>query len=228
LSRGLIVFVREAQPGRVKTRLAADLGVGAATELYAAMQADVLESAASLADTRLLVFWAVEQGELPLFQALPRLEMFAQKGADLGERMAAAFETAFAGGISSCCIIGSDSPDLPRRYIEEAFQALELDRADVVFGPAEDGGYYLLGMRRLWGRLFEDVPWSTMHVLETSLERARELNLRSAMLPLWYDLDTLADLRRLAASDGSDAPRTRQALLHLADRLHSTTEAGTS
>src|SRR6185369_222991 len=68
LSRGLIVFVREALPGRVKTRLAGDLGVGAATELYAAMRADVLESASSLADVRLLVFWAVEQGALPVLQ----------------------------------------------------------------------------------------------------------------------------------------------------------------
>ena len=226
MSRGLIVFVREALPGRVKTRLAGDLGVGAATELYAAMRADVLESASSLADVRLLVFWAVEQGALPVLQELPRLEMFAQKGATLGERMAAAFVTAFASGIRNCCIIGSDSPDLPLRHIEEAFQALEQDRADVVFGPAADGGYYLLGMRRLWGRLFEDVFWSSPQVLETSLERARELNLRSLLLPPWYDLDTIADLRRLAASDGRNAPRTRQALLHLEEQLHSTSKAG--
>lgn len=211
MKRGLIVFARHPLPGHVKTRLAAVIGDLAAAELYRAMLEDVLAMVAGLEGIRPLVFWATDccppaapTGEL--------FESFVQSGATLGERMANAFETAFRNGIRSCCIIGSDSPDLLPHYIHQAFQELELDRSDVVFGPAEDGGYYLLGMGRFWRRLFEDVSWSGPQVLETSLERARELGLRTFLLPAWYDLDRMVDLGRLAASTGQAAPRTRAAL----------------
>jgi rSAM/selenodomain-associated transferase 1 len=211
-NRGLIIFARQPLPGHVKTRLAGEVGVRPATELYAAMLEDVLERAARLNGVRVLVFWAMENDPLPQRTDYPRLEMHRQCGGNLGERMAAALETAFAGGIRSCCVIGSDSPDLPPEYITRAFQLLEQDQADVVFGPAEDGGYYLVGMKRLWRRIFEDLAWGGNDVLESSCQRARELELRTALLPDWYDLDTLADLRKLAATSGREAPRTRQLL----------------
>lgn len=220
MKRGLIVFAREPVPGRVKTRLARDLGATAAAELYAAMLEDVLERAASLGpDLRVLVFWAQQGDALPRHSAYPRLEMYRQSGATLGERMQAAFTTVFASGIRNCCIIGSDAPDLPGAYIGQAFDALEHGQAEVVFGPAADGGYYLLGMKRVWQRLFEEIAWSTPRVLEASLERAAELNLRTELLPVWHDIDTLDDLRRLAGSAGRDALRTRAALRKVAASL---------
>lgn len=212
MTRGLIVFAREPVPGTVKTRLARDLGKEAATELYAAMLADVLEQAASLDDLRVLVFWSQEGDTLPYYPAYPRLQMFRQSGGTLGERMAAAFSAAFARGIHACCIIGSDAPDLPAEYIRQAFDALEHGQADVVFGPARDGGYYLLGMKRLWEPLFEDIAWSSPQVLAASCERAAELNLATTLLPVWHDIDTIDDLQRLAASAAADALRTRAAL----------------
>jgi len=195
MTRGLIIFAREPRPGTVKTRLARDLGSHrAATDLYAAMLTDVLASAATLEDTRLLLFWALNGGAAPAFPTPPRLELFEQQGHDLGERMAHAFESALASGCETCCIIGSDAPDLPPEYIRQAFCLLERDEAEAVFGPADDGGYYLLGLRRVPQRLFQEIAWSSAEVLQTSLERARLCGLRTALLPPWRDIDTRDDL----------------------------------
>lgn len=225
MSKGLIIFAKEPVPGRVKTRLARDVGEQAAAELYSAMLDDVMAKAALLEDVKLLVFWAMKEGEFPLFSAIPRLEMFEQHGADLGERMANAFMAAFEEGIEECCIIGSDLPDLPHEYLRQAFQMLENENTDTVLGPCSDGGYYLLGMRRLCSRLFEDVPWSTSQVLKTTLERAREARLSIGMLPEWHDVDTIADLRRLALSSG-DAPRTREMLGNMPLLINALTASG--
>lgn len=219
MNKGLIVFAREPVPGKVKTRLARDLGGDVATQLYTAMLADVLEQAAALADVRVLVFWAQQGESLLQFPEYPRLEMYKQNGADLGERMASAFATAFASGIRHCCIIGSDAPDLPAEYISQAFDALEQERGDVVFGPAGDGGYYLLGMKRVWERLFEDIVWSSPLVLSTSYARAEELHLACTLLPVWHDIDTIDDLQRLAVSSNGGARRIREALRTLTHLL---------
>jgi len=210
MTRGLIIFAREPLVGTVKTRLARDLGSHRiATDLYAAMLADVLATAATLDDTRLLLFWALENGTVPAASPLPRLEMFEQQGKDLGERMAYAFEKALAGGCETCCIIGSDAPDLPPDYIRQAFGLLEREEAEAVFGPAADGGYYLLGLRRMPQRLFEDIAWSSDQVLRTSLERARLCGLNTALLPPWRDIDTAEDLEAFLERPTRDtAPRT--------------------
>jgi len=143
MKKALIIFAREPVPGKVKTRLARDVGEQEAAELYAAMLADVLEKAVSLDDVRPLVFRALETGILPDGPEFPGLEMLEQQGADLGERMNNAFIRALSLGIDACCCIGSDLPDLPLDYIRQAFRELEQSETDVVFGPAEDGGYYL-------------------------------------------------------------------------------------
>ena len=220
MTKGLIIFAREPRPGTVKTRLARDLrSHRAATGLYTAMLADVLASAATLADIRPLLFWALKSGAAPPFSPLPRLETFEQQGRDLGERMANAFDRAFACGCETCCIIGSDSPDLPQDYIRQAFAILEREEAEAVFGPAEDGGYYLLGLRHVPQRLFEEIPWSSPEVLQRSLERARLCGLRTALLPQWRDIDTMKDLEAfLERPARHTAPRT----LALAQRLKGT------
>lgn len=211
MSRGLIIFAREPVPGRVKTRLAGAMGHLAAAELYAAMLADVLEQAASIPGIRPLLFWDCAGASIPACPGLPPMESFEQAGTTLGRRMADAFGRAFGLGCEVCCIIGSDSPDLPLEYIRQAFELLERDRSDAVFGPADDGGYYLLGLRRTWTELFEDIAWGTPQVLAASLELAHGLGLRTELLPSWYDIDTLDDLARLLDSPGTSAPRTRGA-----------------
>ncbi len=215
MSRGLIIFAREPVPGKVKTRLAREVGKQCAAELYSAMIEDVLANAASLDGVQPLLFWALDSAEMPADPVIPGLRMLEQHGTTLGERMGDAFRHAFQSGFDTCCIIGTDSPDLPPEYIAEAFDQLESSKADAVFGPAEDGGYYLLGLRQNRQELFTDIAWSTPEVLEASLTRANELGLRTSLLPSWYDIDTLQDLLRLIASPSKSALRTR----NLADRL---------
>lgn len=222
MTKGLIIFAREPVPGKVKTRLGRAVGDHAAAELYRAMVTDVLEQAALLPEVRPFLFWSLAGIDLPGSPDLSVMEAHRQQGADLGQRMANAFELAFEHGCTACCIIGTDAPDLPTGYIRQAFDLLGRNEAEAVFGPAEDGGYYLLGLRQAQSGLFEDIAWGTSQVLTASMERARELGLRTALLPLWYDIDTEDDLSRLLDSPGMNAPRTREAAARLLKDVQAT------
>ncbi|MBI2354367.1 MAG: TIGR04282 family arsenosugar biosynthesis glycosyltransferase [Deltaproteobacteria bacterium] len=211
MKKALIIFAREAVPGKVKTRLAASVGPQAAAGIYDGMLRDVLEGCRRLADVTPVLFWSRTDTPFEVLAARYGHQAREQSDGDLGERMGNAFAETFTDGSDICCIIGSDSPDLPPAYIRHAFELLEGGEADAVFGPAEDGGYYLLGLRENRRELFEGIPWGTPQVLETSLERARSLGLRSAFLPPWYDIDTLDDLLRLTRSAPANARRTREA-----------------
>ncbi len=141
----------------------------------------------------------------------PGLRFRHQIGADLGGRLRDAFETAFEEGCDDVVVTGSDHPTLPVDYVRGAFTALTA--TEVVVGPSADGGYYLIGLRRLtWpkaGGLFADMPWSTPEVLAATRERARSLGLRHVELPEWYDVDDPSDLPRLGrdADAGSHTAR---------------------
>lgn len=195
MKQGLIVFAREPLPGTVKTRLAAAVGDQAAAELYETMLQDVLKTARQLSDTEIVVFWACEEESLPVLADRYRCRSRRQRQGDLGQRMQAAFEEMFADGYEQCCIIGSDAPDLPLSYIQDACQLLASEKTDVVFGPGRDGGYYLLGLRQVWPQLFKDISWSSAFVLEQSLAAAHYSGLTAALLPEWQDIDTLEDLQ---------------------------------
>ncbi len=137
------------------------------------------------------------------------IECALQRGRDLGERMAAAFEDIFSRGARSVVIFGSDSPTLPPQYARRAFEVLA--GADVVLGPAEDGGYYLIGCRQFSSELFRDVAWSTPSTFDQTLANARRIGYRAAVLEPWFDLDEWKDLRRIAG----DADRGRPIPRHL-------------
>jgi rSAM/selenodomain-associated transferase 1 len=195
MKKRLIVFAREPVPGRVKTRLAAAIGDLAAAELYESMLQDVLKTARQLNGVETVVFWACEEAALPLLSERYRCSSRRQSAGDLGQRMRAAFEEMFADGSDVCCIIGSDVPDLPPLYIQDAYRLLAAPQPDVIFGPSRDGGYYLLGMRQVWPQLFTNIPWSSGAVLELSLAAARDSELSTTLLPEWQDIDTLEDLQ---------------------------------
>jgi hypothetical protein len=195
MKKGLIIFAREPLPGAVKTRLAATVGNKAAADLYETMLQDVLKSARQLCDVETVVFWDCEEKSLPFLADRYRCSSRRQIPGDLGQRMQAAFEEMFATGCGVCCIIGTDAPDLPLSYIQDAYQHLATQQTDVILGPSLDGGYYLLGLCHVWPQLFVDISWSTADVLEQSVSVAQGSGLKTALLPEWQDIDTFEDLQ---------------------------------
>jgi rSAM/selenodomain-associated transferase 1 len=197
MKKALLIFAREPIPGLVKTRLAADIGSNAAASLYADMLHDALSISRQLCGIETVVFWACEEESLPRLSEQYRCSSRRQQTGDLGQRMQAAFEEMFSSGCEVCCIIGSDSPDLPLAYLTEAFSMLADGSVDTVFGPCRDGGYYLLGLRKMIPSLFSDINWSTPRVLGQSLKAAQQAGANVSQLPEWYDIDTLDDLHAL-------------------------------
>ncbi len=134
----------------------------------------------------------------------------AQRGHDLGARMANLIVDLLGAGHPAVLVTGSDLPTVPGAHLAEAARVLSGDDADLVLGPAEDGGYYLVGLRRATPALFTDVEWGTAAVLEVTRARARALGLRVHLLPPWHDVDTVEDLARLrrdlAGADAGAAP----------------------
>ncbi len=190
----LLVFVKPPRAGLVKTRLARDLGADAAAALYRALAERVREQTAPRDGEYARVFFFAPAEERREIEAwLPGETCVAQKGADLGERMAAAFAWAFARGTRPVVLIGTDAPDLTRAHVTEALAALAQN--DVVLAPAQDGGYSLIGLGRPCPELFSDMNWSTPSVLADTLTRAQALGLLVATREPVFDIDTIEDLR---------------------------------
>ncbi len=218
--RRLLLFTKPAREGGVKTSLIGDLTAAEAAALHAAFLEDLLDRLrAGSFDLRLA--WALDPGEpVPAgpFSGVPGVR---QEGENLGERL---FRTLLAAAAEAPAVaaLGSDHPTLPLEVVHDAFERLEAG-ADVVLGPAEDGGYYLIGLRAaaVVPRLFEEIAWSTDRVFADTLARCRELGLRVELLPQAADVDTPDDLRRLAArlvAGDLGCPRTR-GLLHAWNRI---------
>ena len=130
-------------------------------------------------------------------QLAPDMQLICQRGETLGERLDNLLADALEGGVGCAVVIGSDSPTLPEEYIRQAFVLLAT--FDVVIGPAQDGGYYLIGMKKPHSSLLRQVPMSTPQVLSDTLALAQSTGATVSLLPVWYDVDTVDDLRRLLA-----------------------------
>lgn len=209
--RCLLLFTKPARPGRVKTRLVGELSAEQAADLHQAFLDDVTTRLAG-GSFRLVLAWAIGPGEALPAPPEPGLRAVRQRGEALGERLYEGLADA-ARDHRYVMALGSDHPLVARARIEEGFEHLEAG-CGVVLGPAEDGGYYLIGVdrERLTPDLFRDVPWSTDRVLATTLERCREQGVRPHLLPEGWDVDTPCDLARLAdlMIDGHrGCPRTR-------------------
>lgn len=190
--KALIIFAKVPVAGQVKTRLVPPLSGEEAAKLYEAFLKDTLELAKSLEGVRVVL--AVQGGPLAPALLAQCQEHFEQVGQNLGEKMAHAFEKALKDA-KDVVIIGSDTPHLPQRTISQAFRAL--DHQDLVLGPAEDGGYYLIGLSKPAPRLFDSISWSTPSVFKDTMAQAEKLDLPTALLHPLYDIDTSADLIRL-------------------------------
>ena len=191
----LAMFAKLWTPGQVKTRLAVSLG----PERAAAIQRLFVETLATrfgqTADDRLIVFTppAAETEFRDVVQ--DRWRLSPQADGDLGYRIRTFFEQALT-HFDQVVLIGSDSPDLPAEFVSDAFAALQSH--NVVLGPAQDGGYYLVGAARIAPPIFDEVPWSTAQVWPQTIARLRARNCRWHELPAWFDVDEIHDLRALA------------------------------
>jgi rSAM/selenodomain-associated transferase 1 len=199
----LVVFARCPEPGRVKSRLARDIGDAAAATIYAAFVADLR---ARFASPGFAVRWAIappDTGFAARF-AIPDDETFAQQGDDLGARMRAAFARVSDAGFARCVLVGSDTPQLALATVESAFAAL--DDADLVLGPARDGGYYLIAAGRPLD-VFAGIDWGTGSVLAATRARAAAVGSTVALLDDDFDVDDAADLACLDALLRDEAAR---------------------
>lgn len=193
--RRLALFAKYWQPGAVKTRLAGAIGEVAAAELHQAFVEALTERLAHVGDSRSLVVAPADQVVAFRQVCPPAWDVVPQATGDLGCRLRAFFDLAFAEGASRVVVIGADSPNLPTELVERAFIAL--DESATVLGPADDGGYYLVGSRGAPPPIFDDIPWSTSRVLQATIAELKAAGVLYSLLTPWYDVDELADLRRL-------------------------------
>lgn len=192
MAQHLLIFARYPELGQVKTRLALTVGPEEALRVYCELLTRTRTAADGVAATKTLWLAGDPPASGPAFADWTGYARRPQPAGNLGQRMHHAFAAAFDAGATAAVVIGTDCPDLTAAHLTAAFH--QLATHDVVVGPALDGGYYLLGTRRLVADLFANKPWSTDTVLAATLADADRLGLRVAHLPALSDVDTGADL----------------------------------
>ncbi len=203
----LLIFLKWPEPGRVKTRLANDIGAEKAAEIYKILVQRVIKQISPIYSQLVRICWVFDPIEKEDemkdwikkelddlgFTDLNRHIFWAQSDGGLGHRLQSAFEKAFSLDYEKIIAIGTDCIEIDSRTIERALASLSSERS-IVFGPSFDGGYYLVGMRSNLGlSVFRSIPWSTSKVLEQSLDRAVSLDLEYTLLEEFNDVDTLDD-----------------------------------
>lgn len=193
----LLIFIKNPEPGSVKTRLAASIGDQKAYQVYLKLLRHTIDTASEVnADRQVWYSFYVDPDD---FISESDFGKQVQQGEDLGVRMFHAFKSGFSEGYKSIVIVGSDCPDVSPSIIEEAFEKLKRD--DLVIGPSADGGYYLLGMKKVHGKLFSGIDWSTEHVLQQTQKKANNLSLSTTTLQELNDIDTIEDLEKAGWDD---------------------------
>jgi rSAM/selenodomain-associated transferase 1 len=192
----LAIMAKAPIPNKVKTRLTPPLTPFEASSLYHSFLLDKINQVKSIEEARIFMAFAPGSYE-SFFKSIvpPGSFLINQKGKDLGERLTNVSMELFTKGADKILLLDSDTPNLPVDHIREGL--LRLDESDVVLGPCEDGGYYLIGMRTFIPEIFREIPWSTPLVTERTLKKVHELGLTVSVLASWYDVDTEKDLRRL-------------------------------
>jgi len=190
------------QPGKVKTRLAADIGPQEAAAIYREFVVTLQTRLTNTAEQKTIAYTPSEK--LPEFQQAisATWQLEPQTGDNLGDRMHHFFLRRQQEGFRKTVLMGTDSPNVPLAYIEQAFR--QLDDHPVVLGPTEDGGYWLVGSAGSVPPIFSNIPWSTPQVWQATLDALQTANLSCHILPTWYDVDEAADLQRLIADLRND------------------------
>lgn len=185
----LLIFAKNIVLGKVKTRLAKTQGDNFAFSVYKRL-IDITElESLKLKNADVHVYFS----DVIINAKWPNQDKFVQRGNDLGERMKDAFQRGFDLGYQRIIGIGTDLPDLNAAVMAEGLE--KLISYDTVFGPSEDGGYYLIGMNRMILQIFENKPWSTDTLLDLTLSELDELGISSSKLRMLNDIDTIEDLK---------------------------------
>lgn len=219
------LFGKHPHPGHVKTRLADEVGAAVAAKLYTAFVDDLAFRFRAAGDHRILGFWPADTASYFDQYAKIGYELWPQPEGDLGQKIISFFKYTLKELGSRAVLIGTDSPTLPSEFVGQAFEML--NEVDCVLGPATDGGYYLIGLRRPLPSLFDNIAWSGANVLTQTVQRASAAGFSLNVLTPWYDVDELKDLQVLAghiramthAGQTHPCPMTASALdqLHLFD-----------
>jgi hypothetical protein len=213
----LAVMAKAPVAGAVKTRLCPPLRPDEAATLARCFLEDRVEQVAALPAADPVVAYAPAGRGREVCALLPAgVRLLPQAAGDLGVRLDALLSGLLAEGYAGAIALGTDTPTLPTAYVEQACAALAAPDGDVVLGPSEDGGYYLIGLRRPAPALFDAMRWSTATVCAETLARARAAGRRVRLLPRWFDVDRPPDLARLRAPAGPAAFTPRRTLAYLA------------
>ena len=201
----ILLFLKAPVPGQVKTRLAAEIGAQAATEVYEILVQSQLQRLPR--EYALEIHFAPANAETRFTDWLgDTLNYYPQVEGDLGDRLKHAVRAAFARGAREVICIGADCPSLRPAHFAQARAQLRSSENALVLGPTTDGGYYLIGLRQPHDALFENVGWSTTHTLDDTLLQARKAKLNVTTLETMPDVDEIEDLRRAIRS--GDLPPT--------------------
>jgi rSAM/selenodomain-associated transferase 1 len=197
----IAIMAKAPRVGDAKTRLVPPLSPEEAAALSACFIRDAAENIAAAARKAAIegyIAYAPEGAEAEFRSLLAqRTRLIPSRRAGLAASLFDAATDLLAAGYGSVCMLNSDSPTLPTSVLVEAARALSAPGDRLVLGPAEDGGYYLIGLKQEHSRLFEDIAWSSSLVFSQTAERASEIGLEPVILPVWYDVDDIASLRRL-------------------------------
>ena len=206
-----VALLARAPSAKGKTRLTAHLSDERAHALRSALLLDTLDVVRALA-LPIIVNYTPAEARDEMAQLAPEAALVCQQGNDLGERMRHAMDHAFASGADPVVLIGSDLPSLPVAYLRDAVERLggvntgAAERPDIVLGPSEDGGFYLIGARSAAPDIFGGITWSGPQVLSAVVAAARARCLVTAFTPAWWDVDRPEDLERLLTAPSASAP----------------------
>jgi len=198
----VVIVAKRPIPGNVKTRLCPPLSCDEAAELYACFLEDTINKIGALPGVSKYLAIDGEKPESSAISLPGSFKAIGQGTGNLGDRLNHLSHLLFQ-GVDRLLFVGADSPNLPHLYLKRALE--ELNYCDVVIGPSEDGGYYLIGMRNHFSCLFNNIDWSTSLVFEQTVNRAQGENLKVGIISTWYDVDTGDSLLKLM-SDLQDNP----------------------
>jgi rSAM/selenodomain-associated transferase 1 len=213
----ILLFIKTPARGQVKTRLAVALGEDAVLELYQRFVQDILDTVEQTGIPVMICYYPPDSGNAVAGWLGPGQQYLPQEGRDVGERMENAFRQVFIRGFSRVVLIGSDIPDLPAQLLNEAMAALLTH--DSVIGPARDGGYYLIGFRNdtFFAGVFSGIAWSTGTVFRSTMQAFGKAGQQVHELPFQQDVDTVEDLKDLAARSRQSAFSSSRTMSFLAE-----------